>query len=55
MTRFSLNVAPMLALFLFTFGMSAFGQDLFGQHEAEQKDAPMTEEQKAAGEKESIF
>ena len=55
MTRFRWNVAPMLALFAFTFGMSAFGQDLFGQHDAEHQDASMTEEQKAAGEKESIF
>ena len=55
MTRFRLNVAPMAALFLFTFGMSAFGQDLFGQHDAKRKDAPLTAEQKAAGEKESIF
>ena len=55
MMRFRLNVAPMVALFAFTFGMSAFGQDLFGQHDAEHKDAPMTDEKKAAGEKESIF
>ena len=55
MTRISLNIAPMVALFAFTFGMSAFGQDLFGQHEAEHKAAPKTEEQKTAGEKESIF
>ena len=55
MMRFRLNVAPMVALFLFTFGMSAFGQDLFGEHNAEHKDAPMTDEKKAAGEKESIY
>ena len=54
MTRFRRNVAPMAALFLFTFGMSAFGQDLFGPHDAERK-GPPTEEQKAAGEKESIY
>ena len=55
MTRFSLNVTPMLALFVLAFGMAAFGQDLFEVHKAEQKDAPLTEEQKAASEKESIF
>ena len=53
--RFRWNVAPMLALFVFTFGISAFGQDLFGQHDAEHKDHSMTEEKKAAGEKESIY
>ena len=53
--RFRWNVAPMLALFVFTFGISAFGQDLFGQQNEERKDAPLTEEQKTAGEKESIF
>ena len=56
MTRFRLHVAPMLALFAFTFGLSAFGQDLFeGYQAAELKDASATEEEKAAGEKESIF
>ena len=55
MRRFRLHVAPMLALFVFTSGMTAFGQDLFGQQDEERKRAPLTEEQKAAGEKESIF
>jgi hypothetical protein len=45
----------MLALFAFTFGMPAFGQDLFEQQNTGREDAPMTEEQKAAGNKESIF
>ena len=53
--RFYCNVAPMVALFAFTFGLSAHGQDLFGQQNKERKDAPLTEEQKTAGEKESIF
>ena len=55
MTRIRLNVAPMLALFVFTFGLRAFGQDLFEQQNAQREDAPMTAEQKAAGDKESIF
>ncbi|MBI4480584.1 MAG: hypothetical protein HY651_11225 [Acidobacteria bacterium] len=55
MTRVRLNVAAMLALFAFTLGISAFGQDLFEGYKAEPKDAPLTDEQKAAGEKESIF
>ena len=55
MRRFRLSVAPILVLFLFTFGMSGSGQDLFEQHNAEPKDAPTTEEKKAPDEKESIF
>lgn len=43
----------MVALFAFTFGLSARGQDLFGQQQ--QKDDPRTEEKKMADEKESIF
>ena len=51
--RFRWNVAPMVALFAFTFGLSARGQNLFGQQEP--KDTPRTEEKKTADEKESIF
>ena len=54
MTRVGLSVVPLLALFAVTFGLSAFGQDLFEQKDAERK-GPLTAEQKAAGEKESIF
>ena len=58
--RFTLHVAPMLALFLFTFGMPAFGQNqnLFETQPATHAghdDAPLTADRKAAGEKESIF
>lgn len=56
--RFTLHVAPTLALFLFAFGMPAYGQNLFeGQPagHAGHNDAPLTDAQKAAGEKESIF
>jgi len=58
--RFVLNAAPMLALFLFTFGPPAFGQNpnLFETQPAATHaghDAPLTDAQKAAGEKESIF
>ena len=53
--RFRWNVAPMAALFVFTLGMAAFGQDLFELHNAKDKEAPLTQEQKAAGEKEPIF
>ena len=50
----------MLALFLFAFGLPAFGQNqnLFETQPAAHaghNDAPLTAEQKAAGEKESIF
>ena len=55
MTRYHWNVAPIVAVFLFAFGTSAFGQNLFGEHAAEHNDAPLTEAQKAAGERESIF
>ena len=54
MIRFRLQVAPLLVLLAFPFGLSAFGQDLFEQKDAERK-GPLTAEQKAAGEKESIF
>ncbi|MBI4464596.1 MAG: hypothetical protein HY647_07820 [Acidobacteria bacterium] len=53
--RHSLKVVPILALFLVTFGIPAFGQNLFGEQPAGRDDAPLTEEQKAAGERESIF
>jgi len=57
--RFVLNAAPMLALFFFTFGMPGFGQNpnLFETQPAAHAghDAPLTDAQKAAGEKESIF
>jgi len=53
--RFRWNVAPMAALFALMFGMAAFGQDLFELHNAKDKDVPLTQEQKAAGEKEPIF
>ena len=53
--QFRWNVAPMVALFAFAFGVAAFGQDLFDAHNAKDKHAPLTEEQKAAGEKEAIF
>ena len=55
MTRNRLNVTVVLVLFAFALGISAFGQDLFEGFKAEPKDAPLTEAQKAAGEKESIF
>ena len=50
----------MLALFLFAFGLPAFGQNqnLFETQPAAHaghNDAPLTDAQKAAGEKESIF
>jgi hypothetical protein len=44
------------ALLLFGFAIPASAQEsLFEQNTAEREDAPMTEAQKAAGEKESIF
>ena len=55
MMRFRLNVAPVLVLLVCALGISAFGQDLFEQYEADRNHAPLTEEQKAAGAKESIF
>ena len=58
--RFTLPVAPVLALSLFAFGLPAFGQNqnLFETQPAAHaghNDAPLTDAQKAAGEKESIF
>jgi len=55
MKRFRSNLAPLLVLSLFTFGMSASGQDLFEQRNPEPKDASATEAKKGANEKESIF
>ena len=55
MTEFHRKVAPLLVLFAFALGMAARGQDLFEQEDANDKKAPLTAEQKAAGEKESIF
>ena len=55
MKQFRLNVAPILVLLACALGISASGQDLFEQQDAKSKDAPLTDEQKAAGEKESIF
>ena len=58
--RFVSNLAPMLALFAFAFGMTAYGQNpnLFATQPAAHEgheDAPLTAAQKAAGDKESIF
>lgn len=58
--RFTLNAAPMLALFFFTLGLPAFGQNqnLFETQPAAHAghdDGPLTADQKAAGERESIF
>ena len=59
--RIPLHAAPMLALFLSLFGITAFGQNpnLFETQPAAvhagHSDAPLTDAQKAAGEKESIF
>jgi hypothetical protein len=55
--RFVLNLAPMLALFAFAFGMPVHGQNLFEQHAGHEgrEDAPLTAAQRAAGDKESIF
>ena len=60
--RFTLTIAPVVALCFFAFGAPAFGQNLFGDEPAEghagheaQEDAPLTAAQIAAGEKESIF
>ena len=60
--RFIWSVAPMTALFFFAFGAPVFGQSLFesmpaAEHadHAEQERGPLTPEQIAAGERESIF
>jgi hypothetical protein len=59
--RLAPNVVPLLALFLFAFGLPALGQNpnLFETQPAAthagHNDAPLTDAQKAAGEKESIF
>lgn len=59
--RSTLNIAPIVALCLFAFGLPAFGQNpnLFETQPAAghagHDDAPLTDAQKAAGEKESIF
>ncbi|MGH9785316.1 MAG: hypothetical protein ACRD88_14125 [Terriglobia bacterium] len=58
--RITLNRAPMLALFFFTLGMPAFGQNpnLFEAQpagHAGHDDTPLTADRKAAGERESIF
>ena len=59
--RVTLHAAPLLALFLFAFGLPAFGQNpnLFeaqpAANHAGHNDAPLTDAQKAAGERESIF
>ena len=55
MTEFHRKVAPLLVLFACALGMSARGQDMFEQKETRDREAPLTAEQKAAGEKESIF
>ena len=58
--RFTLHAAP-IALFFFLFSMAAFAQNqnLFETQPAAthagHNDAPLTDAQKAAGEKESIF
>ena len=61
MLRFVSTVAPMLALCAFAFGRPAFGQSLFeglpaaeAEHSAHE-DSPLTSDQKAAGDRESIF
>jgi len=55
MTRLRFNVAPILVVFVCALGMSAFGQDLFEQHDAKSREAEMTGEKAAAEENESIF
>jgi len=54
MIRTSMNLAPMVALLAFAFGMSAFGQDLFSQQSNESKSEAAQEDKRADG-KESIF
>ena len=39
----------------FAWGMAARGQDVFEQKDAQDKRAPLTAEQKAAGAREAIF
>ena len=57
--RFASIFAPMAAVFFFAFGVPLFGQSLFESlpavEHAEQERGPLTPEQIAAGEKESIF
>jgi len=55
MMKIRANVASFLVLLICAFGSSVFGQDLFEPYRTNQKDAPLTAAQKAAGEKESIF
>ena len=50
------TVAPMIVLVILALGTTAAAQEnLFNITSADREDAPMTPEQKAAGEKESIF
>ena len=66
MLRFRSNIAPVLALAFFAFGIQAYGQSLFeglsaaeqAEKQTEEEEAlrgPLTAEQKAAGMRESIF
>jgi hypothetical protein len=55
MRRYRFEMAPILVLLACTVGLSAYGQDLFEAYKTLQEHPPLTEAQKAAGEKEPIF
>jgi hypothetical protein len=55
MMRIHLRAAPILILVVCALGSAAYGQDLFEQYDATAKEAEMSEEKTAPGERESIF
>lgn len=55
MRKLQWNLVPILVVLACAMATSASGQDLFEQYKRSQEHPPLTDEQKAAGQKEPIF